>query len=92
MRSQVLSWDTVVQRIVELQRTVRLCIVKDQLTAHDIANRILRKENFMIAFVNQMLLPLQAKHCSHAPCRKHLTRACAVHPRSRSRICSLSIC
>lgn len=56
---QVLSWDTVVQRIVELQRTVRLCIVKDQLTAHDIANRILRKENFMIAFVNRMLLPLQ---------------------------------
>ena len=58
---QVLSWDTVVQRIVELQRTVRLCIVKDQLTAHDIANRILRKENFMIAFVNRMLLPLQAR-------------------------------
>ena len=44
---------------LELQRTVRLCIVKDQLTAHDIANRILRKENFMIALVNHGLLPLQ---------------------------------
>jgi autophagy-related protein 9 len=54
----VVSWDTVVQRVVELQRTARLCIVKDQLTAHDIANRILRKENFMVAFVNRGLLPL----------------------------------
>ena len=56
----MVPWDTVVQRVVELQRTVRLCIVKDQLTAHDIANRILRKENFMVAFVNRGLLPLQA--------------------------------
>ena len=56
---QAIQWDTVVQRIVELQQTSRLCIVKDQLTAHDIANRILRKENFMVAFVNRGLLPLQ---------------------------------
>ena len=56
---QAIQWDTVVQRIVELQQTSRLCIVKDQLTAHDIANRILRKENFMVAFVNRDLLPLQ---------------------------------
>ena len=56
---QAIQWDTVVQRIVELQQTSRLCIVKDQLTAHDIANRILRKENFMVAFVNRNLLPLQ---------------------------------
>ena len=56
----MVPWDTVVQRVVELQRTVRLCIVEDQLTAHDIANRILRKENFMVAFVNRGLLPLQA--------------------------------
>jgi|MDSY01.1.fsa_nt_gb autophagy-related protein 9 len=56
---QAIQWDTVVQRIVDLQQTSRLCIVKDQLTAHDIANRILRKENFMVAFVNRGLLPLQ---------------------------------
>lgn len=56
---QVLPWDEVVQRIVELQRTSRLCIIKDQLTAHDIANRILRKDNFMVAMVNRGLLPLQ---------------------------------
>ena len=55
----VLSWDDVVKRIVELQRVSRLCIVKDQLTAHDIANRILRKDNFMVAMINRGVLPLQ---------------------------------
>ena len=57
---QVVSWDEVVVRLIELQKTARFCIVKDELTAHDIANRILRKENFMVAFVNRGLLPLQA--------------------------------
>ena len=56
---QVVAWDEVVVKLVELQRTARLCIVKDQLTAHDVANRILRKENFLVALVNQNLLPLQ---------------------------------
>ena len=44
---QAIQWDTIVQRIVDLQQTSRLCIVKDQLTAHDIANRILRKERYV---------------------------------------------
>jgi hypothetical protein len=56
---QVVAWDEIVVKVVELQKTARLCIVKDQLTAHDIANRILRKENFLVALVNQGLLPLQ---------------------------------
>ena len=30
---QAIQWDTIVQRIVDLQQTSRLCIVKDQLTA-----------------------------------------------------------
>ena len=54
-----IAWDAVVQRIVELNDRTRLCIVKEQLTPHDIANRILRKENFMVAFVNRDLLPPQ---------------------------------
>ena len=36
------------------------------MTAHDIANRILRKENFMVAFVNRKLLPLEARTPRHA--------------------------
>ena len=55
----VVAWDEVVVKIIELQRTTKLCIVKDDLTAHDIANRIMRKENFLIALVNRGLLPLQ---------------------------------
>ena len=57
---QVVSWDEIVVKLVELQRTSRLCIVKDQLTAHDIANRILRKQNFLVMLVNLELLPLDA--------------------------------
>lgn len=57
------SWDQVVTALVELQRTSRLCIVKDQLTAHDIANRVLRKENYMVAFVNKGLLPILRLPC-----------------------------
>jgi len=33
--------------------------VRFQLTAHDIANRILRKENYMVGLVNRGLLPLE---------------------------------
>lgn len=60
---QAATWDDVVQALVELQRTSRLCIVKDQLTAHDIANRVLRKENYMVAFVNKGLLPIMRIPC-----------------------------
>ena len=55
----VTTWDEICVKLIELQRTARLCIVKDQLTAHDIANRIMRKDNFLIALVNRDLLPLQ---------------------------------
>jgi len=53
----VISWDELVVKVIELQRTARLCIVKDELTAHDIASRIMRKDNFLIALVNHGLLP-----------------------------------
>ena len=56
---QVASWDDIVAKLVELQQHTRFCIVKDQLTAHDVANRILRKENFLVALVNRGLLPIQ---------------------------------
>ena len=55
----VISWDELVVKVIELQRTARLCIVKDELTAHDIASRIMRKDNFLIALVNHGLLPLE---------------------------------
>ena len=58
---QVVSWDEIVSKLVELQQSTRFCIVKDQLTAHDVANRIMRKENFLVALVNRGLLPVQPR-------------------------------
>jgi len=46
-----MEWSVVVDRIVKLQERVRISIVKD-LTALDITNRIMRKENYMIALLN----------------------------------------
>lgn len=42
------EWDTVVQRIVDVQDTVRLCRLRS-LTALDITNRIMRTENYFLA-------------------------------------------
>ncbi len=54
-----LTWDEIVVRIIELQRATRFCIVKEELTAHDVANRILRKDNYLVGMVNRGVLPLQ---------------------------------
>ena len=61
----VIAWDEIVVKLIELQRTARFMIIKDQLTAHDIANRIMRKDNFLIALTNRQLLPLPP--CSILP-------------------------
>lgn len=58
----LIEWSQVVSKLVRLQeRDLKLCIVKD-LTALDITNRIMRRDNYMIALVNQRLLhfPLAA--------------------------------
>eukprot|EP00735_Rhodelphis_limneticus_P008705 TRINITY_DN2204_c0_g1::TRINITY_DN2204_c0_g1_i1::g.6795::m.6795 TRINITY_DN2204_c0_g1::TRINITY_DN2204_c0_g1_i1::g.6795 ORF type:complete len:643 (-),score=90.70,sp/Q8RUS5/ATG9_ARATH/39.49/7e-154,APG9/PF04109.11/8.2e-128,DUF4231/PF14015.1/1.3e+04,DUF4231/PF14015.1/0.033 TRINITY_DN2204_c0_g1_i1:613-2541(-) len=55
---QTIEWSEVVDRLIHLQATLRLCIVKEDVTAHDIALRIMRKENYLIAFINRGLLPL----------------------------------
>lgn len=47
-------WPQIVDKIVLSQQTRKLCIVKD-LSALDITNRIMRKDNYMIALVNQRL-------------------------------------
>ncbi len=57
-RLATMEWSAVVDTIVALQRTLRLCVVKD-LNALDIANRIMRSENYMIALVNKRLLDLR---------------------------------
>ncbi len=48
-----MEWQFVLHKLVESQSKRELCIVKT-LDALDITNRIMRKENYMIAFVNMV--------------------------------------
>eukprot|EP00164_Ancoracysta_twista_P002022 GFYU01002665.1.p1 GENE.GFYU01002665.1~~GFYU01002665.1.p1 ORF type:complete len:689 (-),score=208.18 GFYU01002665.1:60-2126(-) len=50
-------WHEVVEKIVELQKQVKFSLVKD-MTSVDIANRIMRKENYMIAMINKDVFKL----------------------------------
>mmetsp|Transcript_1070 Transcript_1070/g.1592 ORF Transcript_1070/g.1592 Transcript_1070/m.1592 type:complete len:525 (-) Transcript_1070:451-2025(-) len=57
---QTMKWSTVIERLVELQDTgrYRIQINGDTLNAKNIAQRIMRKENYMIAMVNHEILPI----------------------------------
>jgi len=52
---QTIEWSRVVSRIV---RVPGLCITKPDITALDIANRIMRKENYLITLINKGILKL----------------------------------
>ncbi|CAL4917591.1 unnamed protein product [Urochloa decumbens] len=49
---QTISWPKVVEKVVLLQKSQQLCIVKD-LSEHDIIMRLMRKENYLIGMVNK---------------------------------------
>jgi hypothetical protein len=51
------EWCEVLARLVDLQKRVKLCVVRD-LSALDITNRIMRKDNFIIAMVNLRCLDI----------------------------------
>ena len=50
-----MSWGDVLQRLEAVQERERLCVVK-RLNGLDITNRIMRRDNYMIALVNAQLL------------------------------------
>lgn len=50
-----MSWATILEKIVHLQKSERLCVVKN-LSAHDIVMRLMRKENYLIGMVNKGVL------------------------------------
>lgn len=52
-----ITWPEVLQRVVHLQATTRLCISRE-MNEHDIVTRILRKENYLIGMVNREVLNL----------------------------------
>jgi autophagy-related protein 9 len=50
-----MSWSEVVSRLVEQQKASPFCIVQDELTALEVANIIMREDNFLIAFTNHCI-------------------------------------
>lgn len=54
---QTVSWPEMAKRIVNVQNTTRLCMVRD-LTEHDVVSRIMRKENYLIGMLNKGVLAL----------------------------------
>ncbi|KAL5230463.1 hypothetical protein ABZP36_029239 [Zizania latifolia] len=59
---QTISWPRVVEKVVLLQKSRQLCVVKD-LTEHDIIMRIMRKENYLIGMVNKGIVALPIPCC-----------------------------
>ncbi|KAG7036322.1 Autophagy-related protein 9 [Cucurbita argyrosperma subsp. argyrosperma] len=52
---QTMPWATILEKVVELQRTYQLCVAKD-LSAHDVVMRLMRKENYLIGMLNKGVL------------------------------------
>lgn len=63
---QTMKWSTVVERLLKLQSSgkYRIQINGDNLSAKSIAQRIMRKENYLVAMVNHEVLPLGSASCS----------------------------
>lgn len=47
-----MSWSEVVSRLIRQQKTAPFCIVQERLTALEVANIIMRQDNFMVALTN----------------------------------------
>ncbi|XP_073009610.1 autophagy-related protein 9 isoform X2 [Typha latifolia] len=49
---QTTPWPKILEKVVQLQESQQLCIVKD-LSEHDVVMRIMRKENYLIGMLNK---------------------------------------
>jgi hypothetical protein len=57
-----MEWHEVVQRLLEKQGSGEYRVsINRHLTAHDIASRIMRRENFLIALFNMGILDLRLR-------------------------------
>ncbi|KAE9619361.1 hypothetical protein Lal_00047014 [Lupinus albus] len=52
---QTMAWATVIEKVVRVQSSQQLCVVKD-LSAHDMVMRLMRKENYLIGMINKGVL------------------------------------
>ncbi|KAL8089157.1 hypothetical protein AgCh_038796 [Apium graveolens] len=55
---QTMPWASVLEKVVKLQDSQQLCVVKD-LSAHDIVMRLMRKDNYLIGLLNKGVLSFQ---------------------------------
>jgi len=53
---ETVEWREIVKKLVKIPR---LCIFKEEMTPLDIANRIMRKDNYLIAIINKDILNLK---------------------------------
>lgn len=49
---RTMEWSEVVARLVQQQKVAPFCVVQDEITALDIANIIMREDNFVVALTN----------------------------------------
>ncbi|XP_031112649.1 autophagy-related protein 9 [Ipomoea triloba] len=52
---QTMPWASILEKIVQLQNSQQLCVVKD-LSIQDVVMRLMRKENYLIGMVNKGVL------------------------------------
>ena len=55
------QWASVVRKVIEYQQKTNFCRVKRNLTALDIAMRINRVDNYIAAFMQHKVLPLEVR-------------------------------
>lgn len=58
---QTMAWASVLEKVVQLQSSQQLCVVKD-LSAHDVVMRLMRKENYLIGMLNKGVLAFPVCH------------------------------
>jgi autophagy-related protein 9 len=56
---QTILWSELVDKIVKVQETIPISRVKAKLDERDIVNLIMRKENYLIAFLNKKVVDLR---------------------------------
>ncbi|KAG8486863.1 hypothetical protein CXB51_020372 [Gossypium anomalum] len=52
---QTMPWAAILEKVVRLQSSSQLCVVKD-LSTHDVVMRLVRKENYFIGMLNKGVL------------------------------------
>ncbi|CAH8555444.1 unnamed protein product [Heterobilharzia americana] len=60
-----LTWSEVQQRLLQSQRDFQFCVYKVNLDELDIYNRILRHKNYLIAMINQDIIPIRFRMSSN---------------------------